>query len=571
MSFQTPITIAQAMDKIYSNEYLLPAIQREFVWPANKIEWLFDSLMKGYPISSFLFWKVNEKTAQNYTFYKFIDKYRQWYKTHNEPISTDGIPSFTAILDGQQRLTALYIGLRGSYAYKEYRKRWEDNEYSIPTRHLYLNITRPLENEEDDKEYEFSFLKKENTKEDDIYIDSNDQMWFKVGSILNYRNEESFDELIDNFELAFSRKSLRQLRRVVFEKPIINYFLEEEQDLNKALNIFIRVNSGGQPLSFSDLVMSVAIANWSDAREEINQLVDEVVRKGFYISKDLVLKSFLYLHSADIKYKVTNFSSENAEELKEKWSKIRATILETFELLKTFGFNDYNLTSKNAVIPVIYYLYHKDVYEGYSSSIKFKEEREFIRKWFHTILLKQVFASSSDTVLIQFRQEFTDDVINKPLKDAISYFPREFKKIRSFSANDDFIDDLLSTQMGSKYAFSILSLLYPNLDYRNNFHQDHLHPKADFNNLNDEDKNKYKWESYNSICNLQLLEGNENSSKNASSLADWIEKSTQNKDRDAFLERHLIPNLEDYSIENFGEFYERRKELLAKKLKELLQ
>ncbi|MCG8582911.1 MAG: DUF262 domain-containing protein [Bacteroidales bacterium] len=36
----------------------MPAIQREFVWSHSKIEWFFDSLMRNYPISYFLFWNV---------------------------------------------------------------------------------------------------------------------------------------------------------------------------------------------------------------------------------------------------------------------------------------------------------------------------------------------------------------------------------------------------------------------------------------------------------------------------------------------------------------------------------
>ena len=158
MAFQTPITIANAIEKIETNKFLLPAIQREFVWESSKIEWLFDSIMRNYPISSFLFWEVKEDTAKNYKFYKFISEFRERYNTHNKEISTNGLQTFYAILDGQQRLTSLYIGLKGSYAYKEYRKKWEDTEWSIPTRYLYLNITQPLENEEDGRYYEFSFL-----------------------------------------------------------------------------------------------------------------------------------------------------------------------------------------------------------------------------------------------------------------------------------------------------------------------------------------------------------------------------------------------------------------------------
>ena len=75
MSFQTPITIKQAIDNIENNRFLLPAIQREFIWSSKKIEWLFDSIMRNYPISSFLFWKVQGETKKGYKFYKFISEY----------------------------------------------------------------------------------------------------------------------------------------------------------------------------------------------------------------------------------------------------------------------------------------------------------------------------------------------------------------------------------------------------------------------------------------------------------------------------------------------------------------
>jgi uncharacterized protein with ParB-like and HNH nuclease domain len=55
MSFQTPISVSDAIYRIQSRTLLLPAIQREFVWEPGKVEWLFDSLLQGYPIGSFLF------------------------------------------------------------------------------------------------------------------------------------------------------------------------------------------------------------------------------------------------------------------------------------------------------------------------------------------------------------------------------------------------------------------------------------------------------------------------------------------------------------------------------------
>ena len=307
MSFQTPLTIKEAIENIENNKFLLPSIQREFVWEHTKIEWLFDSLMRNYPISSFLLWQVESEVKKGYKFYKFISKYREKFKTHNSEISVDGINEFKAVLDGQQRLTSIYIGLKGSYAYKDYKKKWENTEWSIPTRQLYLNITNELKDEEDGRVYEFKFLKKDDTKEKIIFQDPKEQKWFRIGEILNYQNEEKFDEFIEKLDSLFAKKALRQLRRTILEKEVINYFLEKEQDLDKALNIFIRINSGGEPLNFSDLIMSIAVANWenNDARQVIHSLVDNIRDKGFLISKDFILNiinqedPFTYKYSID--------------------------------------------------------------------------------------------------------------------------------------------------------------------------------------------------------------------------------------------------------------------------------
>lgn len=575
MSFQTPITIANAIEKIETNKFLLPAIQREFVWESSKIEWLFDSIMRNYPISSFLFWEVKEDTAKNYKFYKFISEFRARYNTHNKEISTNGLQTFYAILDGQQRLTSLYIGLKGSYAYKEYRKKWEDTEWSIPTRYLYLNITQPLENEEDGRYYEFSFLEATATKQAEIYKDGN-QEWFKVGCILNYGSEQKFDLFVENINNSFSRIALRQLRRTILEYKTINYFLEEEQNLDKALNIFIRINSGGEPLNFSDLLMSIAVANWEkkDARKEIHKLVDNIRDKGFTISKDLILKTFLYLHNKDIKFKVTNFTRENAKIFESEWEIIRDSILSTFDTIKSFGFTDYTLTSKNAVIPIIYYIYHRKIYKDFNNIKSYEKDREIIKKWLHIILIKRVFGGTSDNTLAQIRKAFTTDINKEYLFSETTSFPDQniFSQIRKDTAiNDEFIEDILNTQMENKYAFSILSLLYPHLDCKNNnFHKDHIHPENNFKDLSTSDKSKYGWADYNSICNLQMLDANENMSKNGKKLIDWVNLETTNKDKIYFLEKHLIPNI-NLELGNFDEYFQKRKSLLAEKLRLILQ
>ena len=104
-----------AIDNIHNRHFLLPAIQRKFTWSSNQIEMLFDSIMQGYPINSFMFWKITDNEIKSgYKFYEFITRYREFFSENNEDIDTKGVPDFDAVIDGQQRLTSLYIGLRGS-------------------------------------------------------------------------------------------------------------------------------------------------------------------------------------------------------------------------------------------------------------------------------------------------------------------------------------------------------------------------------------------------------------------------------------------------------------------------
>jgi hypothetical protein len=154
MSFEKPITIAKAISEIRSNDFVLPAIQREFVWDAEQIERLFDSLMRGYPIGSFLFWEVEPQNLGEFQFYRFMDSYHERDHQHNEPINLAGnAQSVIAILDGQQRLTALNIGLRGWYAEKLPYYRW-DSDHAFPERRLCLNLMGPPD---DDVEMAYGF------------------------------------------------------------------------------------------------------------------------------------------------------------------------------------------------------------------------------------------------------------------------------------------------------------------------------------------------------------------------------------------------------------------------------
>lgn len=116
MSYKSePIAVAiQRMNR----QYFLPAIQREFVWKPEQIIQLFDSIMRGYPISSFLFWDLKPENRDKWQVYRFLEK-AYFGGSHNELANTDGANNVSLVLDGQQRLTSLMIGLKGMYVMKK--------------------------------------------------------------------------------------------------------------------------------------------------------------------------------------------------------------------------------------------------------------------------------------------------------------------------------------------------------------------------------------------------------------------------------------------------------------------
>lgn len=573
-SFKYPITISDAINNIEKRTYLLPAIQRKFVWSSEQIEVLFDSIMRDYPINSFMMWNVtSDKTKNSYKFYEFLKEYREFFNDENPHINTKGYTNFMAIIDGQQRLTSLYLGLKGSYAYKMPRKRWKDNEECLPTRKLYINLSSELRDDERKMIYDFKFL----SANDVTRLNSIEDL-FLLNDIYLYRDPDSLEDYMSDREWKdskFAKRTLRKLRKVVFDDKLINYYQEENQDIDTVLDIFIRTNSGGEPLSFSNLLMSITTANWDkDARKEFKALVDVVYNNNFIISADLILKCCLVLFKDNIKFQVANFDADSVKIFDKNWDRIRKCIEVTFELLKKWGFNDSSLRAKNAIIPIVYYIYHKNLENDILKDHIHQEEKKAMRKWLCISLLKGVFGGQSDSVLTGIRKVLRNN-------QATNEFPFEQIKAefasndaKSLSLSDEVIEDILKTQKDAPNSYTILALLYSHLHYDTvTYHKDHLHPASKFLKLTEKDFGgnvmKYKFytnpENWNSILNLQLLSGTTNESKNDEDLASWVE--SQNID----LASQIIPKDVSLDFDDFEVFLSKRKELLINTIKSIIR
>ena len=212
------IRIVDLINQVNRDLYL-PAIQREFVWGHKKIERLFDSIMADFPIGSFLYWKLKQENKNEWPVYQFIHDYDE-KSPHNQEAHMDGVNrDILLVLDGQQRITSLSVGLRGSYSYFYYR--WRKTK-------LYLNLLKsPGSNDENPEEltYEFRF------REDSEQSGEPAKLWYRVARILDFIDAE--DAKIDMKEQLVNlsedqkvdaNKLIGRLHNRVHTTPVGNYY-----------------------------------------------------------------------------------------------------------------------------------------------------------------------------------------------------------------------------------------------------------------------------------------------------------------------------------------------------------
>ena len=561
-------TTREIIENIESRKIFLPLIQRKFVWEEEQMTKLLDSMMQGYPFGTFLFWKVKVNTInkEGLPIYDFVKDYDERNKTYNPRASVahkNEDEYIYLVLDGQQRLTSLYISLCGSLRKKIPKKRW-DNPDAFPRKELYFNLRSKKENEEDDVYYEFAFLTKNAAAQD------SEKLWYRVKDIFAYTGESEI-----NTELLIPKgwvsdktitNNIIRLYEVLKKDSDISYFeIGEDKKLDDVLDIFVRVNSGGTVLSKTDLLFSTIAADWKEARDEIDEFLSNINTIGdhYNFDSDFIMRTCLYILDMPILMTVKSFDKKNIAAIRDHWDEIKDSIKDTVTLLDELGFSSDNIISSNAVLPIIYYRFKQGKNAFVDDSV-----RNDIRKYFIISQIKKVFGGHSNQTL---------DALRSYLKDSGRFNYAELKDIKLAYDNDlscdiGDIEHWMSEYKKGPYTFLLLTLLYPDLKYEQlKFEQDHIHPDAGFG------KNKLKkvilangehltpeqiddWRNKkDTLPNLHLLSPKENDKRQDTPLKDWLNAGK----RVGFL-----PEEVDFDLASFEQFYEKRKALLVNLLNE---
>ena len=579
--YQSGGTIKDALDRIASHEYVLPAIQREFVWNPDQICALFDSVMQGYPFGEFLFWRIEPENSAKYRYYDFVRDYHQRDNPHCPDLGILPNKPLIAVLDGQQRLTAFNIGLRGSMAVKLPRL-WWSNPDAFPRRVLALDLLAGTERDEEGNRYMFDFV-------DERRIGLHDgHLWFGVPEILTMNSGPDMNDWLTEKDLRRDEHSrafrtLDRLYRVVHTEQTVAYYEERSQDIEHVLNIFIRRNSGGTVLAYSDLLLSIATSQWEnlDARKEVHQLVDELNRigPGFGLSKDFVLKAGLMLTDiASVGFQVRNFTHANMARLEHNWSKINDALISTIQLAISFGFDGSTIRANSALLPVAYYLYQQGTPNGFITRDKYADDRKTIRRWLILSILKAsgIWGSGLDGLLTALR-----DVLRTASN---GHFPVvEMRRAmaqrgKSLEFSQEEVEDLADMGISDRRTFSLLTLLFPFVDVRSHhFHIDHVFPKSRFtvarlrNAGVDDDQIDNFIDCANHIANLQLLDGDINNEKRAKLPVDWMQRhfSDDVTRRQHYCDIYLLGEIPQ-DVTGFMSFYEARRERMQERVADLV-
>jgi len=244
-------------------------------------------------------------------------------------------------------------------------------------------------------------------------------------------------------------------------------------------------------------------------------------------------------------------------------------------ILADFGFSERNLKADSVLIPVAYYMRRLGLDSTYLTSSRHQENRGQLRRWVIRSLLKSgVWGSGLDTLLTAIRTAIRQNGADGfPVREIEKEMTRLGKSLRF---DDDEIQDLVETPYGNKNVFSILTLLYPGVSTRNEFHEDHVFPKGWMTRkrlgtvgVDDSLTDEYR-DRMNNLPNLQLLEGPVNTQKAERLPADWARLQYPDEQaRNMYLSSHdmhdLPANLTDFLI-----FYEGRRDRMAARLRELL-
>lgn len=522
--------------------FWLPNIQRPFVWKEEQIERLYDSILREYPIGTLLVWKTKSGIRRR----KFIENYNENIRLTDFYVPEDENQKMM-VLDGQQRLQSLFIGLKGSYDKKE----------------LFINILSGDLKAPEDMKYEFAFREAAKSR----------FPWIKFKNIVftDKKPREIEKELLETAppltpeQIERIGDNVSLIREVFCTQSNIFYQVVDSIDRPNSfrdddiVEIFIRANSGGTQLGKSDLLFSLLTASWEDADEHVGELISEINRTGYKFTRDVILKTCLVLLNKGARYDVGKFrDTAIRDQIVDDWERIASAIkaVKDYVYGNTFLKTDKVIPSYLSLVPLIYF--------RYNFPEKWHQHETDFQNYLIRTSLTRVFSGNPDQVL----DKIVNNINDNRAFDLLEIYGVVRETGRSLEVSKD-------TILGLNYYKKEIHLLF-NLWYGFNYQPalsdnapqiDHIFPQSVLAKIKIENPEtgkmnimKYPWQERDQIGNLMLLTAVENG---AGGKTDTLPEVWFADKSEEYLDRHLIPrDRELWKLENFDAFTAVRNRLI---------
>jgi len=564
----TSLKIVDCIDKIEKEELILPVVQRDFVWQSEKIELLFDTLLKGDSFGGIMTIKDLKGKKPIFSYRNFIKDYKKGFNQLSKEVEQLK-QNISYVVDGQQRLSAFYIGIQGTYNNKQ----------------LYFDLLSEIEH----KNFNFKFAQNETSKELKGEIDNfdgsskNKTFWYTINDL--YKKIEEcgadyhtvFDDIIDeNEKYNFNEKELERIKRNIenLTNQIFNFQnigicevrLDKKHDeianRIRVVELFRRLNQGGTKLDGLELMAS-KLKGYNPEHEKFLQVIEEFNDIGF--GKDEVIK-LIFILQDDYNKTVANITKEDSDFIGSNQDRIKSALKGTKLFLEQSSLYKFYKDEKPSIIPlyfIAYFLFHtnltnKEIENYFKNSEIDNKNYLLIYRWIFLSMLNKVFrrrGAGWTAYTTGIRK-----ILNVLSKNKNKDFPTDELFQMYYNHPLDF-DENIKKEYLDDYDFDFLMyIIYekPKTFRINDI--DHIHPKSIL------EKKGIDWNDINSVINYQLLDFSTNrGSKNDKELYDWIKNDVKNQKE--YLKMHLIPNDKKlWESDNFNNFLEERGKLIVDKL-----
>lgn len=534
--------IRQLLDCIESKEMVMPEFQREYIWPIEDAKQLIISIFKGYPTGCLLFWETENPP-----------------EIKNEAVDRKRLGLTKVILDGQQRLTTLYLLIKGKIPpyYKEV-------DILNNPRHLYFNVLTG----------DFQFYVKTKMEKNPL--------WQKITDSFNDEKVDAFDitekylEINKKADLKESMKvinanlsKIRGIQKVDY--PILT--VPKSASIDDAIDVFDRVNSQGTKLTDAELVLTHITGRWSHARRVMKKKINAIKEKGFHFDLDFMTRcmvvtltdSALYKRNSRLKYE--NFTKDDYIN---SWEKVNKSLDYLIPILQQDGLisSTNDLNTNNVLVPLIAYLVKNNIRFIGNSKFKFLH-------WMFLALIWGRYSGQTDQRLdkdvhILYNSEKPVQELINEIEDQRGRLEVKASDLEGRGAGHALYKMLyIITKANKAIDWANGGAIYGTIGDYYSIQSHHIFPQSYLYKNGYEGDNHLHRKKVNEIANRAFITRDTNYTFSDRPPYDYLPE-IENEYNGALKKQFLPNNKELWTIENYEKFLEERREIIANNINKFL-